>query len=411
MNDEVLVHVSTPATRQNDELFRQLAAAYTTFEHVQVHGIKSVRKKARTDQGLELDPDGHNQEQGTMREAPNSAVPTASKESYGSFPSNLSSEGYESDEGPVRASKSADRPISRLAQLDRSYLSWRKRITPKSSFKRTQSQNLRSSPDPDDADTGFIEDSQLAVQALQSQLLEICSSTSEDSSEIDDVPAASTDRIEEPPTEGASFVQSRQREPARELRLTVVKEIKASADLPVNSYEEPTDLLIRTNWLSQDRSYTGTAPFDLSAFPIDAFAPAPVISVACPGTLPSQITKHLAAIKIKNPDRFKPLYIRRSLERDERGYWLVECIHWSSKLQLDFWSLLCEHVGSGRVGWGTTVHRKTESDQTLGCVKLYCWGEVAEHMWLLLWLCSEGKVLGSGPRWIDANGVAILEMQ
>jgi hypothetical protein len=43
-------------------------------------------------------------------------------------------------------------------------------------------------------------------------------------------------------------------------------------------------------------------------------------------------------------------------------------------------------------------------------VRLYCWGEVVEHFWLLLWLCSNGMVASLGLRWIDADGVAVVGM-
>jgi hypothetical protein len=33
-----------------------------------------------------------------------------------------------------------------------------------------------------------------------------------------------------------------------------------------------------------------------------------------------------------------------------------------------------------------------------------------EHFWLLLWLCSNGMVASLGLKWIDADGVAVVEM-
>jgi hypothetical protein len=47
----------------------------------------------------------------------------------------------------------------------------------------------------------------------------------------------------------------------------------------------------------------------------------------------------------------------------------------------------------------------------LGRVRLYCWAEVVEHTWLLLWLCSKGEVVGSGCKWMDADGSVAFEME
>ena len=33
-----------------------------------------------------------------------------------------------------------------------------------------------------------------------------------------------------------------------------------------------------------------------------------------------------------------------------------------------------------------------------------------EHFWLLLWLCSNGKVASLSLKWFDADGVAVVEM-
>jgi hypothetical protein len=151
-------------------------------------------------------------------------------------------------------------------------------------------------------------------------------------------------------------------------------------------------------------------PIEFSKLPVDAFPPEPKISVAQPGVLPSQVTKHLAAIKKQNPTRFKPSKKRYTPKADNRGYWSIDCSHWIEKLQQEFWTTMCEQIEAGRLGWGATLHRETGSSRSLGKVRLYCWGEVVEHMWLVLWLCSRGKVVGSGLKWMDADGVAVFEM-
>ena len=42
--------------------------------------------------------------------------------------------------------------------------------------------------------------------------------------------------------------------------------------------------------------------------------------------------------------------------------------------------------------------------------KIYCWGEVVGHIWLLLFIASRRGVRGVGSKWIDASGEAVLVM-
>lgn len=411
MSDEVLVHISTPATRENDELFRSLANAYTTFQPFQIHLNEADQKKVKVGETNEPDSASLRQRQEiTMRDAATSTEPAASRESYGSFPSNISPEDRSLDRDAAQTNDGSIRPISRLAQLDRSYLSWRKRATPRASLNRGRQKPPSDSPDPEEADTGFIDDSQLAVEVLQSQLQDTYSTTSEDTSEEDELPSKILERAEKRSFKTVGLIQSRHREKAGDVQLNAVPETDTLAVLEGSSLNDYMDPLMHTDRITRRNVQTVVDQLDFSLLPVDAFPPAPTISVTHPQTFPSQITKYLAVIRLKNPDRFTPLKIQRSLEADERGYWLIDCMQWSPTVQWEFWSSLHEQVHSGRVGWGATLHCEAKPESSLGRVKLYCWGEVTEHMWLLLWLCSKGKLPGSGSKWIDANGIAVLQM-
>jgi hypothetical protein len=433
MSDEVLVHISTPATRQNDELFRSLANAYIDFEPHRLYRDNSVRKRARVNQTLQRRSGISSTEarSSATRETFNPSAPSASKEPYGSFLSNVPSNEYGLDEDD------SVRSISRLAQLDRSYLSWRKRATPKSSVAPSEAE-LQTSSDSIDADTGFIEDSQSALQALQSQLQDTYSTTSADTSEDGDSEDELLSDMERQSPSAPNSGLDRQRSTDEELplpassqdhvqikrgskisiqtaddhtRMTQDPQIEhTQIDLDESALLEPTDLFSRAISAADDGFEDARHQLDFCRLPKDAFPPPPTTSVARPGTLPSQITKHLAVVKNKNLARFKPLKVQRDLENDERGFWRVDCTRWASNVQREFWLSLCEHVCSGRAGWATTLHRETGSNDNLGLVRLYCWGEVVEHMWILLWLCSKGKAAGIGSKWIDANGMAVVEM-
>lgn len=390
MSDEVLVHISTATTRQNDERFRSLANAYIEFEPHRTHRKGSVRKRTRVVQTSEWQPNQSSSRTriNTTRGVADPVAPTASKESYGSFPSIIPADGrYPEDLESVRS-------ISRLAQLDRSYLSWRKRATPRSSFAHSGSEK-RVCSDGFDADTGFIEDSQSALQALQSQLQDTYSATSANISGDEDGEAYDGEddaiaRLHNPPTHAINPTRTQESEKSAERRLPAPSAETTLHDVDVRMPYELTDLRIPSSPESRDRSEDVADQTDFSELPVDAFPPPPIISVARLGILPSQITKHLAAIKANNSTRFRPRKVRRTLEHDERGFWHMGCKRWSSTAQRDFWLSLCEHVSSGRVGWATTLHREAGSHGDLGLVRLYCWGEVIEHMWLLLWLCSKG---------------------
>lgn len=409
--DEVLVHISTAATRENDELFRSLANAYNAFQPFQVYHNEPVRKRARLIQPTRLDPNADLSRIGdsTTGDTVDPLVLTGSKDSYGSFPSNISSQEQHQNQNPAAIDGSM-RMISHLAQPDNSDLSWRKCTPPRSSFTCSQRELQNSPADLQDADTGFIENSLLVAQVFESQQVDTYSMTFADASGGESTQDEITIDPKNWSPHNTKPVRKKQSELLEEVQLPAALKKGASADLEDSLLAEPLDCLIHETQAFEREDHACTDQPNFSALPINAFAPPPTISVACPDILPSQVTKHLAAIKTKNPNRFKPLRTLRKLDVDERGYWLVDCVKWTPEIQWDFWSLLYDHVSYGRIGWGTTLHRETESDYTLGCVRLYSWGEVAEHTWLLLWLCSKGKVCGVGTKWFDANGTAVLEV-
>jgi hypothetical protein len=149
---------------------------------------------------------------------------------------------------------------------------------------------------------------------------------------------------------------------------------------------------------------------DFSKLPFSVLAPEPKIGITSPGTLPSQITPYLATIKTQNPMRFKPIKKLHDPAPDTRGWWSIDCSEWPARAQKDFWDALCKLLEDGSLGWATSLHREVGA-QTLGEVRLYCWGELVEHMWLVLWLCSKGKVDGAGLTWFDAWKTAVFEME
>jgi hypothetical protein len=417
---EILVHISTSATRQNDDLYRSLADAYVNFEAYQPTPI-------------EMQKESNDLEYPKARPAPTfrSSIDTtidlhvsnASRDSYGSFPSHVSSDNcakalahpdIQRSFGESVESNSLF-PTSRLGQLERIQVDWRKRKDPKLSGMHERRSGVKPFITSTNVDTSFIADSQLAAQAIESQLYEQGSATSEDTSE--------DESMEEP---GPEPLQTRN--PAKQPPFSQSPIHSHKADEESHNSTEVVPMLhstqvntsSATNVVNDSLGDLSAVPefLDFSKLPFEVFPPAPEVSIESPGTLPSQITTHLGAIQKQNPKRFKPSKISRTLELDERGYWLIESTTWPQVIQYEFWSSLCKHVKGGRFGWGVTLYRDPPNPQTkgpqgtndLGSVRLYCWGEIVEHIWLSLWLCSKGKVAGSGLRWFDAEDNVVIRV-
>jgi hypothetical protein len=104
--------------------------------------------------------------------------------------------------------------------------------------------------------------------------------------------------------------------------------------------------------------------------------------------------------------RFRPESQTRELRPFERGYWLVDCTTWDPDLKRSAWEYLAKYLGSGAAGWGTTCKR----DAAFSWIRLYCWGCVVGHMYLVLYLMSKRRVLYTGTSWIAADGAPVVVM-
>ena len=421
---EVLVHVSAPATRASDDLFRSLADAYLGFEP----------REPRQQQEPTVD-----------QASDNAALAIPSMDSYGSFPSFAEGEG-EGEEASA----------TRLECLEHIQARWKQR-TPTSG--RASNRSLLLS-----ADEGtFIGDTQQAFAATESQLVDTLSTTSEEEdadAEDEAIPPCNDETEEWDVTLGAELERSRapfmpQAEsrveeppaiPIQSMRQTKAKSAQL-AKPSQNTYMHTTHsstrhsvsaVSIETRTRSQTRSQTrllssqqSTVSTELNnketsrLLPLEDTAhaghtvnfetlpttvtPLPEnikVSMKSPDSLPSQVTPYLEKLKRQIPERFQPKD-PKTLKLDDRGYWRIDCRPWPQHVQHGFWSALQGDVESGRLGWGITLHRDAAS-MRLGQVRLYCWGEIAEHVWLSLWLHSGGRVKNTGAVWMDADNKEIM---
>ncbi|KID86982.1 hypothetical protein MGU_05760 [Metarhizium guizhouense ARSEF 977] len=104
--------------------------------------------------------------------------------------------------------------------------------------------------------------------------------------------------------------------------------------------------------------------------------------------------------------RYKPISARQ-IDPFERGYWLVDCTSWSDQTRLDTWVFLTNYLRSGLAGWGVWCKR----DKMHDWMRFYCWGHVAKHIYLLMYLASGREIKTTGARWFDAEGEVVLEVE
>ncbi|KAJ5844866.1 hypothetical protein N7534_008535 [Penicillium rubens] len=87
---------------------------------------------------------------------------------------------------------------------------------------------------------------------------------------------------------------------------------------------------------------------------------------------------------------------------------------WPYPLFHAFWSFLSDFVGrDGRAGWGVWCILEAAPStlsHTHVSLKVYTWGEVAMHVYLLLYLASERRVRGMGVQWRDAREEVVIQM-
>ncbi|KAI0008044.1 hypothetical protein F4779DRAFT_468930 [Xylariaceae sp. FL0662B] len=106
------------------------------------------------------------------------------------------------------------------------------------------------------------------------------------------------------------------------------------------------------------------------------------------------------------PKRFRPKEQKRDLRPFERGYWALDCSTWDPQLKRDAWAYLANYIGTGVAGWGIWCQR----DPEFRWLRAYCWSSVIAHIYLLLYLASQRKILFTETSWVDGEGVAVIVM-
>lgn len=52
-----------------------------------------------------------------------------------------------------------------------------------------------------------------------------------------------------------------------------------------------------------------------------------------------------------------------------------------------------------------------EAEHELGMVKVFCWGEVVGHIWLLCYVASQARLKRVESQWVDADRDVVVRIQ
>lgn len=110
------------------------------------------------------------------------------------------------------------------------------------------------------------------------------------------------------------------------------------------------------------------------------------------------------ALKMRIASLFRPAHQSRDLRPMERGYWLVNCEMWSTRVRVNTWKMLGDFVGKSKVGWGVWCVR----DEQCSMIRVYCWGVIVGHIYLLLVMSSGNKI--SRASWMGGDGKPLIKM-
>jgi len=158
----------------------------------------------------------------------------------------------------------------------------------------------------------------------------------------------------------------------------------------------------------------------------------------------THLTKPLERLVARIPlsKHFRPVYVSRDLNVLERGYWrfsvrIVEdsfvpgsttpplgqrrsskpkttnsqhgTAFWTEKELVQFWQNMTHFVQGGKAGWGTRLIREFKGE-IVWTIRLFTWGELLGHLWLVLWVLSDKLTGGISMQWIAGDNVAVVKM-
>jgi hypothetical protein len=145
---------------------------------------------------------------------------------------------------------------------------------------------------------------------------------------------------------------------------------------------------------------------DYSDLPTSIRAPAPQPSLQPFETHVTESLRYLCE-NTNLAQCYKPVFVSRDLRVLERGCWTFDIALWPAQVRIEFFQFLAKMIESGRVGWGIWCIREPVAPE----VRVFCWGEVVQHVYLMLYVASKSKVRKLGMKWVDAEGEVVVQMR
>lgn len=149
---------------------------------------------------------------------------------------------------------------------------------------------------------------------------------------------------------------------------------------------------------------------EINAFPLEVFSPKAPVGTEGPVTFVTPILASFYA-KAELRNRWKRYaIITRPIKKFEIGHWVIETKAWSSRLQLSFWNVLTHQIGLRQAGISTWCTRTPEPDG-MGTIKVFCWGEIVEHLFLFLFTIAETGISSQETCWLDGQNEVVVKVK
>jgi hypothetical protein len=148
---------------------------------------------------------------------------------------------------------------------------------------------------------------------------------------------------------------------------------------------------------------------EINKLPLEVFSPKAPIGNSGPITFVSKTLGKFVALPALH-NRWKRASFSRPVKQFELGYWVIETSSWSLQLQLAFWKELTKHIETRNLGISTWCKRLPKPNQ-LGTVKVFCWGEIVEHLYLFLLTISDTGVSSQEACWLDRENKVVVRVR
>lgn len=91
----------------------------------------------------------------------------------------------------------------------------------------------------------------------------------------------------------------------------------------------------------------------------------------------------------------------------ERGFWHVVCTGWEVESRDRVWNYLAMYFGGGAAGPCVSAVRNKAKEY----IKVYCWGYLSGHIYLLLYLASDRAILFAPCSWHGSDGRMVMSVR